>query len=80
MRFLFQFTPLGYENTKTALCGHSENHWVKLFFALFSSVREKLQFTVFLDHPVVTLLNHQLTDWGNMLEELIASKNGPIYG
>ena len=55
VRFLFQVTPLSYQNTKTSLCGHSENHWVMLFFTLFSSVREKLQFTVFLDHPVLVI-------------------------
>ena len=39
-------------NTKTAQCKLSKNHWVSAFFKNFGSVREILQFTVFLDHPV----------------------------
>ena len=33
-----------------------KNDWVTPFFVIFRSVREKLLFTVFLDHPVVTAL------------------------
>ena len=42
-----------YQNIKTTLNFLEENHWARPFFALFSSVREKLQFTVSLNHPVV---------------------------
>ena len=43
------FRPL---NIKTSLSTTSKNHWVWTFFLFLMSVREKLQFTVSLDHPV----------------------------
>ena len=45
-------TLLKHQNTKTALSKLSKNHWGFAFFKKFGSVRKKLQFTVFLDHPV----------------------------
>ena len=44
------------QNIKTSLSTTSKNHWVWPFFLFFMSVREKLQFTVSLDHPVAGLL------------------------
>ena len=52
-REFFHLDLLGHQNIKTSLHFHSKNHWGKPFFAIFSSVREKLQFTVSLNHPVV---------------------------
>ena len=46
-------TLLKHQNTKTSLYKLSKNHWVIAFFKKFGSVRKKLQFTVFLDHPVL---------------------------
>ena len=43
---------MGHQNIKTSLCNLSKNGWVMSFFVFFRSVRKKLQFTVFLDHPV----------------------------
>ena len=50
-------TLLKYPNTKTSLYKLSKNHWVIAFFKKFGSVRKKLQFTVLLDHPVISLFN-----------------------
>ena len=44
---------LKHQNTKTSLYKLSKNHWVFALLAFFGSVRKKLQFTVFNDHPVV---------------------------
>ena len=44
----FHLTLFRPQNIKTT----SKNHWVWPFFLFFMSVREKLQFTVSLDHPV----------------------------
>ena len=46
-------TVLKHQNTKTSLYELSRNHWVFELFEIFGSVRKKLQFTVFNDHPVV---------------------------
>ena len=46
-------TLLKHQNTKTALSKLSKNHWGFAFFKKFGSVRKKLPFTVFLDHPVL---------------------------
>ena len=48
----FHLTLLRHQNIKTSLSTTSKNDWVLPFFLFFMSVREKLQFTVFLDHPV----------------------------
>ena len=41
-----------HQNTKTSLNKLSKNHGVIAIFEIFGSVRRKLQFTVFNDHPV----------------------------
>ena len=46
------FSLLRPQNIKTSLSTISKNDWVLPFFLFFMSVRKKLQFTVFLDHPV----------------------------
>ena len=51
-KIFFHLTLLRHQNIKTSLCKLSKNHWVMLYFVSFRSVREKLQFTVSLDHPV----------------------------
>ena len=48
----FHLALLRHQNIKTSLNVLEENHRARPFFALFSSVREKLQFTVSLNHPV----------------------------
>ena len=48
----FHLALLRHQNIKTTLNFLEENHWARPFFALFSSVREKLQLTVSLNHPV----------------------------
>ena len=45
-------TVLKHQNTKTSLYKLSKNHWVIALLEIFGSVRKKLQFTVFNDHPV----------------------------
>ena len=40
------------QNTKTSLYKLSKNGWVCAFFYFFYSIREILQDTVLLDHPV----------------------------
>ena len=47
-------TPLKHQNTKTSLSKVSKNHSVLAFFKKFGFVRNKLQSTVFNDHPVST--------------------------
>ena len=42
-----------HQNTKTSLNKLSKNHGVIAIFEIFGSIRRKLQFTVFNDHPVV---------------------------
>ena len=42
-----------HQNTKTSLNKLSKNHGVIAIFEIFGSVRRKLQFTVFNDHPVL---------------------------
>ena len=46
----FHLDPLGHQNIKTSLHFLPKNH--RPFVAIFSSVREKLQLTVSLNHPV----------------------------
>ena len=58
-RSFFHLALLRHQNIKTSLNFLKENHWARPFFALFSSVREKLQLTVSLNHPV------QFTMWQN---------------
>ena len=48
----FHLVLLRHNHIKTSLNFLKENHWARPFFALFSSVREKLQLTVSLNHPV----------------------------
>ena len=50
-------TILKHQNTKTYLYKLSKNHWVIALLEIFGSVRKKLQFTVFNDHPVDILQN-----------------------
>ena len=50
-------TVLKHQNTKTSLNKLSKNHWVIAIFEIFGSVRKKLQFTVFNDHPVKSSRN-----------------------
>ena len=45
-------TILKHKNTKTSLNKLSKNHGVIAIFEIFGSIRRKLQFTVFNDHPV----------------------------
>ena len=45
-------TVMRHQNTKTSLYKLSKNHWVIALLEIFGSVRKKLQFTVFNDHPV----------------------------
>ena len=45
-------TFLKHQNTKTSHYKLSKNHWVIALLEIFGSVRKKLQFTVFNDHPV----------------------------
>ena len=45
-------TVLKHQNTKTSLHKLSKNHWVFALFLILGSLRKKLQFTVFNDHPV----------------------------
>ena len=51
-RDFFYLDLLGHQNIKTSLNFLEKNHWGRPFFSLFSSVREKLQLTVSLNHPV----------------------------
>ena len=44
---------LRHQNIKTSLYAIYKNVWVLTFFLIFMSVREKLQFTVSFDHPVI---------------------------
>ena len=44
---------LRHKNIKTSLYAIYKNVWVLTFFLIFMSVREKLQFTVSFDHPVI---------------------------
>ena len=55
-RSFFHLALLRHQNIKTSLNFLEENHWGRPFFALFRSVREKLQLTVSLNHPVATLV------------------------
>ena len=48
-------TILKHQNTKTSLNKLSKNHGVIAIFEIFGSVRRKLQFTVFNDHPVTII-------------------------
>ena len=57
-------TLLKHQNTKTALSKLSKNHWGFAFFKKFGSGRKKLQFTVFLDHPVQILTSTWEEDTG----------------
>ena len=47
--FFFHLALLRHQNIKTSLNFLEENHWSRPFFALFRSVREKLQLTVSLN-------------------------------
>ena len=54
MQDFFNPIILRHQNTKTRWYKISKNHWVMALFEMFRSAREKLQFTVALDHPVLT--------------------------
>ena len=60
----FHLALLGYQNIKTSLHFLPKNHWGRPFVAIFSSVREKLQFTVSLNHPVPQIIGIFITDIG----------------
>ena len=51
-KMFFHLTLLRHQNIKTSLSAISKNYWVLQCFLYFVSVREKLQSTVSLDHPV----------------------------
>ena len=55
MQSFFHLILLRHQNTKTRCHKFSKNHWVMALFEIFRSAREKLQFTVALDHPVSIL-------------------------
>ena len=57
----FHLALLRHQNIKTSLNVLEENHRARPFFALFSSVREKLQFTVSLNHPVLECLDYSFS-------------------
>ena len=54
-KMFFHLTLLRHQNIKTSLSAISKNYWVLQFFLFFVSVREKLQFTVSLDHTSTKL-------------------------
>ena len=56
--FFLHLDLLGHQNIKISLNFLDKNHWARPFFALFSSIREKLQFTVSFDHPVASGLGN----------------------
>ena len=58
----FHLDLLGHQNIKTSLHFLAKNHWGRPFFAIFSSVREKLQLTVSLNHPVKDLIGSVSVD------------------
>ena len=49
-----QLTVLKHQNTKTSLYKLSEDNWAFTLFEFFGSVRKRLQFTVYNDHPVLS--------------------------
>ena len=55
MQSFFHLILLRHQNTKTRCHKFSKNHWVMALFEIFRFAREKLQFTVALDHPVSIL-------------------------
>ena len=65
----FHLALLGYQNIKTSLHFLAKNHWGRPFFAIFSSVREKLQLTVSLNHPVVVSNNIEVVKCEEITDE-----------
>ena len=65
-------TVMRHQNTKTSLYKLSKNHWVFALLAFFGSVRKRLQFTVFNDHPVSDMSHSQMLG-------KIESGGGPIF-
>ena len=61
-----------HQNTKTSLNKLSKNHGVIAIFEIFGSIRRKLQFTVFNDHPVSDMSHSQMLG-------KIESGGGPIF-
>ena len=55
-KIFFHMTLLKPQNIKTSLCTISKNGWVLPFFVNWTPVTNKLQLTVFLDHPVVSCI------------------------
>ena len=53
LQITFSLSFLRPQNIKTSLYAISKNVSVLPFFLIFMSVREKLQFTVSFDHPVI---------------------------
>ena len=50
-------TVLKHQNTKTSLYKLTKNYWVITLFEILGSVRQDLQSTVSLDHPVYAKVN-----------------------
>ena len=65
----FHLALLRHQNIKTSLNVLEENHRARPFFALFSSVREKLQLTVSLNHPVVVSNNIEVVKCEEITDE-----------
>ena len=59
MQDVFPLTLLRHQNTKTRWYKASKYHWVTTLFEIFGSTREKLQFTVALDHPVDAFIKEE---------------------
>ena len=59
-RDCFLLTLSRHKNIETSQCTISKNGWVLPFFVILTPVTKKLQFTVFLDHPVfrATFINY----------------------
>ena len=64
-------TVMRHQNTKTSLYKLTKNHWV-CASCIFGSVRKRLQFTVFNDHPVSDMSHSQMLG-------KIESGGGPIF-
>ena len=57
-RDCFLLTLSRHQNIKTSQCTISKNGWVLPFCVILTPVTKKLQFTVFLDHPVSAFHQH----------------------
>ena len=59
-KIFFHLTLLRHQNIKTSQCTISKNGWVLPFFVNWTPVTNKLQLTVFMDHPVLVPLQKQI--------------------